>query len=869
MTQLTTLLLAHYFMACAPMPVASDPSDPAWLLRSDPVEPGEACPAGGVVIHQGLDDGAGNGVPLDFVLQDGEILQSDWVCAGSDGAAAEPAYGSLISVTEEAPGPWCSFGGQRIETGVDDGAGGGEAGDGELQTGERRSLDFVCASQMQQVTDVASTQRPSNTTCQALESLASSGTELETAFGGQRFQTPIWLTQPPGDADHWLVVEQGGKIWAFDTDDPAGSMELVLDLSDRIELGYEPGLLSAIFHPDWPDTRELFTYSVSPSEAVDHPNAVDTSLPIVTVLSRFEIPLGGGFAADPSRETLLLVSPQESGEHNGGWMGFDDAGMLMLSIGDGGGWPPEEAQDLSTLNGKVLRIDVDRIDSAAGTYYAIPEDNPFAEGGEDAEVLPEIVAWGFRNPWRGSLDPETGELWLGDVGLVTFEEINRVEVGGDHGWGGIEGDRCRIGGTAWTIGPDDAECDTSGTVLPEHGYRHALGCSITAGGMIRGSGLESLDDRVLYGDFCQGTVRSFDPETGEDHWIMDSGRYISTFAQGLDGGVYLADWWTGEILRFMPVPPQRPPSLLSETGCVDPLDPTSPAEGAIPFQPNAPFYTEPGIYKERYLFLPDGEQIFVSRDTHEWSLPIGSVTLKTFQSGDRMVETRLLMRNADGDWSGFSYRWNEAGTDAELLSTSVHETVPGPRAEDPSIAWVYPDTGGCQHCHTAPTNASLGPETAQLNGYGWFPDQGVWAKQLDTLLAMGVLRNLDEADLDSAPALPSPSDPEAELDARARAWLHVNCAGCHQPGGGGYGTADYRWQTPLSEIGVCDQDSIVTDFDLPAGAKVIKPGDPEASVLIERLSRSDLYRMHPYRSTVDQEGVDLLTRWIASLESCD
>ena len=479
----------------------------AWLLRMETLQAGVACASGGVAVHQGWDDGGDGGVPFDGVLQNGEVSQTETICSGTDGDPADPFYGGLVEVVSEPPGPWCEYGGLRIETGVDNGADGGTPGDGVLQEGERSGLDFVCSSQMTVVVDVASTQRPVNSTCHALRGSSTSGAVLETAFEGESFQTPIWLVQPPGDPNHWLVVEQGGKVWAFDVGNPSQTMELVLDLSERVELGYEPGLLSLVFHPNWPDTREVFTYSVSPSEAIDHPAANETSLPFVTVLSRFEIPLGDGFAVDANRETLMLVSPQESEEHNGGWMGFDEAGLLLLSIGDGGGWPPEEAQDLSTWNGKLLRMNIDETDSQRGVYYSIPADNPFATSSVETDgIQPEIVAWGFRNPWRGGIDLTTGEVWLGDVGLVTYEELNRVEFGGDHGWGNFEGDRCRVGQAAWTVGGSDDDCDTTGTVLPEHGYRHALGCSITAGGMVRGSGIEALDDRVIYGDFCQGTV---------------------------------------------------------------------------------------------------------------------------------------------------------------------------------------------------------------------------------------------------------------------------------------------------------------------------------------------------------------------------
>jgi uncharacterized repeat protein (TIGR03806 family) len=851
--------VALLLVACTPTVEEDRPevvvtAVPGWVSRVDPEPAGDSCPAGGVAIHGGWDDGSGGGVAGDGQLQDGEILTTTLVCNGESG------HDGLVEITDEEPGPWCAFGGVRISVGTDDGAEGGNADDGTLDSGEITDVELLCRDTMPAPVEIGLAERPANPTCRALDETDTRGVQATNAFPLLQFDWPVSLVMPPGDPT-WFVVEQDGFIRSFDDDPATDSSTIVLDIAARVAWGYEPGLLGLAFHPDWPSVREAFVYYTTELQPGWTLPIDDPEHPYAGVLSRFTVDLDGTFDLDS--EEVLIYSLQATSEHNGGWMGFGADGYLYSTIGDGGAWPPDLALDLGSLRGKVLRIDVDTADAVRGLPYGIPAGNPFAN---EVGAQPEIWAYGLRNPWRGGFDSDTGELWIGDVGLASFEELNRIEAGGNYGWGDFEGEQCRVGETYETTAVD---CDLGDTEPPEFSYRHAYGCAITAGPVYRGVSTPALAGKTIYVDFCLGNFRAYDGATGEDHWLLDTDNLVSSFAADGDGEILFVDWYYGTVHRLTAGAPADPGHWLSETGCVDEADPRAPAAGAIPYMPNAPFFSEDRVYKRRFMFLPDGEMIFVSQTNNEWAFAPGTVLMKTFQSGDRYLETRLMMANADGDWSGWSYRWNEDQTDAELVEVAVDVTVPGPTEDDPSIAWRYPDGGECVHCHTAPTNRALGPETAQLNGPAYYASEGVWALQLQTLESIGALRNFTAGDIATAPALANPADQSADLNDRARAWLHVNCAGCHQPGGGGYGGADYRWFTPLSDIGVCDQPTAVSTLGLPPGTRVILPGDPDRSLLYERIIRTDSYRMHPYRNTVDEAGAALIRAWIASLDDCD
>ena len=295
------------------------------------------------------------------------------------------------------------------------------------------------------------------------------------------------------------------------------------DLSDRTGGGTElEGLLSFAFSPDFASDSRVYTYYTR-------------GAPGPSVVSRFQVVDG---AMDTKNETVILEIPQYSGYNMGGQIAFDSAGNLLLSVGDAGG-PPGKAQDIEQLNGKVLRIKV-----AGEETYSIPPDNPFVGlPGRD-----EIFAVGFRNPWRMTIDAKYQRIWMGDVGELTWEEVNEVRIGRNYGWDTMEGGDC------WQI----LNCDTSGFELPRTQFPHVLEyTSITGGHVYRGGPLLEMESWYVYASFYSGEVSALNTNSNDPPVLLNhtSGLLISTFTELPNGEVALVNF-DGSLYRL-----QRKPGM--------------------------------------------------------------------------------------------------------------------------------------------------------------------------------------------------------------------------------------------------------------------------------------------------------------------
>ncbi len=258
---------------------------------------------------------------------------------------------------------------------------------------------------------------------------------LAQVFPSLTFSGLVSLQQAPGDATRWFAVEQAGTIRSFANDNDVAATLTFLDITGRVIAGGERGLLGLAFHPDFPNTPEVF---------VSYTGAPD----LTSYVSRFSS-VNGGQTLDPASEQVILSVPQDFANHNGGNIVFGPDGYLYIGFGDGGsgGDPLDRAQDTTNLLGTMVRIDVD-----GGSPYAIPSadpGNPFAANAAcpqgftvSGEACPEIFAWGLRNPWRFSFDRQGGALWAGDVGQNAWEEIDVIVAGGDYGWNDREGAHC-------------------------------------------------------------------------------------------------------------------------------------------------------------------------------------------------------------------------------------------------------------------------------------------------------------------------------------------------------------------------------------------------------------------------------------------
>ncbi len=687
--------------------------------------------------------------------------------------------------------------------------------------------------------------RPSNPTCLApARPTVDSNVTLEPAFAGlPAFLYPVALLQKPGDGTRWYVVEKGGKVFTFANDPGVTSRSEFLNLTGTVSSGgfnSERGLLGMAFHPSFASNKHLFVSYTAGSSGTSK---------IVRFKSN-----DGGLTADPTSAAEFLSLNQPYANHNGGDIHFGPDGYLYIAFGDGGsaGDPGNRAQDPFELLGKILRIDVD-----GGPPYDVPSTNPFASGADGAA---EVYALGMRNPWRFSFDRGTGELWAGDVGQDCHEEVDRIELGGNYGWRVREGSTCY---DSFDCTPDPSDCPSGGYVDPVVDYPNpGEGQSITGGYVYRGSAIPALVGIYVFGDFASGTIWGiFHDDDGVPYRdvLVESGMAISSFGEGEDGELYVIDYADGRLHKIVPAgtaPADGFPQKLSETGCFDADDPTRPLPGLIPYTVNVPLWSD-GAAKERYLAIPDGTTIGVDPESGDWDLPNGTVLVKTFTIGGQRIETRLLVRHDDGGWAGYTYEWDDEEIDATLLASSKARPVG-------SLTWGYPSRAECLQCHTEAAGRSLGLESAQLNRDFVYVSTNREANQIDTLIHIGMFGGT----LPSKEFRYSSIHGNDTVEKRARSYLHANCSNCHRPGGTGQGGADLRAATAFGEMEVCNVDPQEGDLDID-GAKLLAPGEPDLSLLLERMKRLDSNRMPDIGTGVpDEDAIDVIEHWIETIPSC-
>ena len=294
------------------------------------------------------------------------------------------------------------------------------------------------------------------------------------------------------------------------------------------------GLLSFTFHPNFQENGYLFTLYNFSIEEMNY-----------TRLSRFTASSPNHNSVDLSTEVVLLEVLQPFTNHDGGQIAFGPDGYLYIGLGDGGngGDPYNNAQNLKTLLGTILRLDVDN--SSDSLNYSIPSTNPFVA---DTNARPEIWAWGLRSPWRFSFDTETGTLWAGDVGQERYEEIDIIEGGKNYGWRIME---------SWYCFAPETDCDSSTLTSPVWGYDRSGGKSVTGGHVYHGSKVPQLQNRYVYADFVFGNIWALDYVSDNDvtnELLFDTDHFIVTFGVDENRELYFADYFSGRIYNFVEVP---------------------------------------------------------------------------------------------------------------------------------------------------------------------------------------------------------------------------------------------------------------------------------------------------------------------------
>jgi uncharacterized repeat protein (TIGR03806 family) len=722
--------------------------------------------------------------------------------------------------------------------------------------------------------------------------LASGGFEAVDAFPGLTFDFAVRLVYDAAGG-RYFVCEREGRVWSFARD--GSGKTLVLDLSARTQGYSDSGLLGLALHPEFgkpgaPHRNDLYVwYNYS-----EHPRGTpskqpDVLTPSVNRLSRFTLP-DGAERVDATSERVLIAQPCTSLFHNGGAMFFHPGdGYLYLGLGDDENLANTQQLEGGLFSG-VIRIDVDedpnrshairrQPQSGRTAHYGIPNDNPFQDphGGR----LEEFWAIGLRNPHAMSFDRPSGRLWLGELGNYDREEVNLVEKGGNYQWPYREG-RKRMGPPPQTVIGDEQ--------LPVYQYAHGEHKCVIGGFVYRGEQHPDLYGDYVFGDNASNAVwaLAYDGEKAEvvDLARVPGGRSyrggIASFGEGPRGEILIlragpkAGIFT---LRRRVAEPVDIPATLSATGLFSDVATLTPGAGVIPYDVIVPQWAD-GATARRFIAIPNaGAGSFdPQREQVGWNeqgafdLPSGTVIAQHLElplderdrARKRALETRLLVRQSDGEYYGLSYRWRPDGSDADLLAESRTDEVEV-TLEDGSRErrdWTFPGRGDCLRCHSPNVGSVLGISARQLHRAVRYP--GGEAGQLTTWSRIGLFRErLDESRLAALARLTPPGDKTAALGERVRSYLDANCAHCHIPGGV-QALFDARHATPLAEQKLLDG-PVLNPLGMEE-ARVIAPGDPGRSLLYFRLYSVGEIGMPPVaKNRVDQQAAELVAAWIQSL----
>ena len=742
---------------------------------------------------------------------------------------------------------------------------------------------------------------------------------VEPLLCGQTFHQPITaLSLPPFESDAssatrpWWVLTRRGEVFAVDPRE-AGEPIALLKLSEVAKANDEK--LAAARHmildPGFVANGFVYVvWSISPHE-------VDGG----TRVSRFRWSADSrddgnrSFGQiDPSTRLDVLTYP--SGDHIGASLAFGPRGMLWITTGDGARpYPPDAlrtAQNLEDLRGKVLRIDVR--DASADRPHSIPKDNPFVHRGD---ARGEVYAFGIRNGFRSAFHPLDGSFWVADVGWQRCEMVHRIRRGGNHGWS--------IKAGPYDVNPD-ADRGHGPVIAPEIAMARSEAQSITGGHFVPGSSdyLEQVPTEsvargdYLFGCYMNGNVwaqrvssgRSARPpkiiaRTGLkiiDIVSLPSPDHLPDQKGGSPTGsnstiAAIVDYASGGLYRLVANEPndesrQPFPRRLSETGLFESLQPLRPAIGVHRYEPISEM--DRGNRRTvRMIAIPrtassSGDRVDPSPSPpivwhpsrNQRRYPVGTTAVATLydlvvsSDGDseQPIETQLLV--FDGlTWLPHTYRWNEAGTDADLVADGGDKRAFNRRDELHGVVpteHTFASRATCTMCHNVATGGPLGFAPHQLPrsslgdaGEATFGQAPKTWHDFERAGLVAVKGNSIDPMVDWR-------DETATLDDRARSFLDVNCSCCHMLSGGAASNMDLRWNISRDQSLAYDVPPLQGSFGIE-DASIIASGDPHRSVLMYRVATDGPGAMPKAGSmpraehSVDAQAIDLLYRWIEAL----
>jgi hypothetical protein len=573
-----------------------------------------------------------------------------------------------------------------------------------------------------------------------------------------------------------------------------------------------------------------------------------------------------------SSRTVLIDQIDRSTQHTGGALDFGKDGYLYVSLSDEGGQNGVYGNTQIITNGffsAVMRIDVDNLPgnlspnpspSVVGNYK-IPSDNPYigitsfnGNPVDPTKIRTEFWAVGFRNPHRMSFDTN-GDLYLGDVGNVRWEEVNKVVKGGNYGWNGYEGNEI----TVFTEATNNH--NIYNYVAPMWTYPHTtialsgydsrfIGNCIIGGFVYRGTKYPSLNGKYLCADYATKAIWAItlnsNPLKIERIAVSDDSPNELGY-NPVSGDILVASWYpTGMIYKLVPAPlTAGVPNTLSETGLFNTVSNLNFISSIINYDVASPFWSDHAI-KKRWFFMPPNTTI--TRTSTNYIFPPGTVFVKNFRynftendtNSQKNIETRFLIATTNGTY-GLTYKWNNEQTDATLVADEGADAMFNVNRNgfiDPT-PWHWPARSECSVCHNS-LSPVLGFSDRQLNvNRTGIINTNSTVNQLIELSNIGVFSN-PIAVTNGIPTLSKLDDTDYSLEHRFKSYTDANCSYCHQPGGPGRGDWDGRFITPLS-LSYVINGNVIDDLGVP-GSKILVAGSTNLSVMYKRIT--DMFAEH-------------------------
>lgn len=674
------------------------------------------------------------------------------------------------------------------------------------------------------------------------------------------FPSPVMMTND-GINDLIYVVDKVGTISVFPNreDVAANEVKTVLDIQGVVRNFHEAGLLSMAFDPGYASNRFIYVYYIH-GTTDDEKDA--NGLYGDAVLERWTVDNALNPTSASGKVELLRV-PQPGPDHKGSMMQFHPSeGYLYLSIGDGAyghsaitPYPVDprtnnSAQQTDNLRGKFIRIKP-LANAVNGKYYEVPADNPFVGV---AGFMPEIWSYGHRNPWRWGFDSEAPyTLWETEVGQQGYEEVNLIVKGKNYGWPVCEGvtNRGDLGGAPTKNCSMDYE-------PPHDGYGRASGVSIIGGLVYRGTALPALNGSFLFGDYVSKRIWAI--RAGETKTVVSEAfpANIASFGTDKSGDTLLVSSYQGEyggasaIYKMVDdnAAKVQIPLTLSATGLFADLAGQVPAQGVLEYDLNTQGWFD-GATTRHFVAVPNDKTIGFDLNAL-WDLPVGSVlvkhqTIATPGNAQQPFTTSVLFRQDTG-WQAANYKWNAAGTDADLVLASA-TVMDGGSPNRQRIVHTGSDCGSC-HIGSGSKNP-LALHTRQLNRD--FDYQGVVGNQLEVFNRIGLFSS-GISNANAYERFAAPTDTGVDLTARAKAYLATNCAHCHASS-----FMDLRFDTALADMHILGEGG-------SASMQRVKPFD-YANSLVYTYQTTDGNRMPKGSFYTNPDAAALFQAWISAADA--